>query len=143
MLVEDINSPCLPCSSRHHFSPALISSSDPFTQPLPSRPSLPISYLFELHLLTLVNSRKMSDVDPRDCVEVSAACPVEESIYGYYPSRPANYFFTIIFGICLIVQLFQGIKWKSRAFAIAMCFGCLGECIGKDSCGHTPSHDGH
>jgi hypothetical protein len=24
-----------------------------------------------------------------------------------------------------------------------MCFGCLGECIGKDSCGHTPSHDGH
>ncbi len=101
------------------------------------------SYLFELHLLTLVNSRKMSDVDPRDCVEVSAACPVEESIYGYYPSRPANYFFTIIFGICLIIQLFQGIKWKSRAFAIAMCFGCLGECIGKDSCGHTPSHDGH
>lgn len=75
----------------------------------------------------------MSDNNGQDCLEVSEFCPVEESIYGYYPSRPANYFFAVVFGILLIVQLFQGIKWKSRSFCIAMFFGCLGECIGMNS----------
>lgn len=72
----------------------------------------------------------MSDNDRQECLEVSELCPVEASIYGYYPSRPANYFFAVVFGILLIVQLLQGIKWKSRSFSIAMFFGCLGECIG-------------
>lgn len=72
----------------------------------------------------------MSDVDGQDCLEISERCPVEASIYGYYPSRPANYFFAIIFGICLIVQVAQYIKWKSRTYAIALIFGCLGELVG-------------
>lgn len=75
----------------------------------------------------------MSDNNGQDCLEVSEFCPVEVSIYGYYPSRPANYFFAVVFGILLIVQLFQGIKWKSRSFLIAMFFGCLGECIGMNA----------
>lgn len=72
----------------------------------------------------------MAEIDGRDCLEVSASCPVEASVYGYYPSRPANYFFTIVFGICLIVQVAQYIKWKSLTYAIALIFGCLGETVG-------------
>lgn len=80
-----------------------------------------------------LHSSNMPDKNGQDCLEVSALCPVEASIYGYYPSRPANYFFTVAFGIFLIVQLFQNIKWRSRSYGIAMCFGCLGECIGMKS----------
>lgn len=72
----------------------------------------------------------MPGSDGRDCLEISEFCPVEASIYGYYPSRAANYFFAIVFGILLLVQLAQGIKWRTRSFSIAMFFGCLGECVG-------------
>ena len=65
-----------------------------------------------------------------NCTDISDVCPVQASIYGYYPSLGGNAFFAAFFGICLVVQLFQGLKWKSRAFMIALVFGCLGESIG-------------
>lgn len=71
-----------------------------------------------------------NQTDINNCTQVSDICPVEASIYGYYPSLGGNAFFAAFFGICMVVQLFQGIKWKSRTYMIAMVFGCLGESVG-------------
>ena len=74
----------------------------------------------------------------QDCLTVSPECPVEATIYGYYPNLGANYFFCVFFGIALVVQFIQGIKWKTWTYMIALTFGCLGECIGIDSLGSSP-----
>lgn len=65
-----------------------------------------------------------------DCTKVTDFCVVEETIYGYYPNLGANVFFLVIFAICGIVQLYQGFRWRTRSFLIAMGLGCLTECIG-------------
>ena len=64
------------------------------------------------------------------CLTVSEECPVQATIYGYYPSLGANYFFAILFGIAFVAQFVQGIKWKTWTFMIALTLGCIGECIG-------------
>ncbi|CAO2658308.1 Nn.00g060310.m01.CDS01 [Neocucurbitaria sp. VM-36] len=67
---------------------------------------------------------------PNFCIEVGPDCPVEGTLYGYYPSIGANAFFAAFFGICLIVQLGLGIRYKTWTFMIALTLGCLGELIG-------------
>ena len=73
----------------------------------------------------------MSDANGNPCLEISPYCTIDETIYGFYPSLPANAFFAAIFGALLVIQLFQGFKWKSWTYLIALGFGCLGELIGK------------
>lgn len=70
------------------------------------------------------NSDECMNVDP------SIGCPVEASIYGYYPSLGANYFFLVFFAICLILNLIAGIRWRTWTYMIALGFGCFGEAIG-------------
>lgn len=66
----------------------------------------------------------------QDCTAISPECPIEATVYSYYPNFGANVFFTAIFAALLIIQLFQGFKWKSRSYMIALGLGCLGETIG-------------
>jgi len=70
------------------------------------------------------------DPAPDHCTEVGLLCPVEGTIYGYYPSISANGFFTGFFGLCLIIQLVLGIRYKTWTYLIALGLGCLGECLG-------------
>lgn len=68
-----------------------------------------------------------------NCTEVSLEplyCPVEGTLYGYKPNIGANAFFAAFFGICLLIHLVQGIRYKTWSFMVALGFGCLGECIG-------------
>ncbi|KAF2193908.1 sphingoid long-chain base transporter RSB1 [Zopfia rhizophila CBS 207.26] len=67
---------------------------------------------------------------PDFCTKVTPDCPVEGTIYGYYPSLGGNAFFAAFFGLCLIIQLVLGIKYRTWTFMIALALGCLGECIG-------------
>ena len=67
---------------------------------------------------------------PEFCTEVGPQCPVEGTLYGYYPSIGWNGFFAGFFGLCLIIQLGLGIRYKTWSYMIALCFGCLGELIG-------------
>jgi hypothetical protein len=67
---------------------------------------------------------------PLWCAEVSEECPVEGTLYGYYPNLGANAFFAAIFGVCLLVQLVLGIKYRTWTYMVALGFGCLGEVIG-------------
>ncbi|KAF2787448.1 RTA1-domain-containing protein [Melanomma pulvis-pyrius CBS 109.77] len=57
-------------------------------------------------------------------------CTIEGTLYGYYPSLGANAFFAAFFGLCLVLQLGLGIKYKTWTYMIALGFGCLGELIG-------------
>ena len=47
-----------------------------------------------------------------------------------YSSRGANGFFAAFFALCFLVQLVQGIRYKTWTFMIALCLGCLGEAVG-------------
>jgi len=57
-------------------------------------------------------------------------CPIEYSYYGYRPSLAANAVLLALFAIALILHVFQGIKYKTWGFLIAMFWGNLAEIIG-------------
>ncbi|KAI4137299.1 MAG: hypothetical protein LQ341_005209, partial [Variospora aurantia] len=65
-----------------------------------------------------------------NCTAVTDLCPIEATTYGYRPNLAANIFFLAIFALCGIIQLFQGLKWKTWTFMIAMTWGCLTEVLG-------------
>ncbi|KAF2242873.1 RTA1-domain-containing protein [Trematosphaeria pertusa] len=67
---------------------------------------------------------------PDNCTAVSLECPVEGTVYGYYPSLGANAFFAAFFGLCALLQLAFGIKYKTWTYMIALVLGCAGECAG-------------
>ncbi|KAF3480016.1 sphingoid long-chain base transporter RSB1 [Arthroderma uncinatum] len=67
---------------------------------------------------------------PISCTEVTAQCPVQASIYGYYPNRPTNAALTVAFGILMLIQGWQTFKYKTYSYSFAMTVGCLGEAIG-------------
>lgn len=60
-------------------------------------------------------------------------CPVSESVYGYYPSKPVNLLLAVLFGISLVVHGWQGIRWKSWTFLVALGVGTLLELIGSSN----------
>ncbi|KAJ4344130.1 hypothetical protein N0V95_006334 [Ascochyta clinopodiicola] len=57
-------------------------------------------------------------------------CTIEGTLYGYFPSLGANAFFAAFFALCFIVQLVQGIRYKTWTYMIALCLGCFGEAVG-------------
>ncbi|CZT50930.1 related to phospholipid-translocating ATPase [Rhynchosporium secalis] len=65
-----------------------------------------------------------------DCKAISLDCPVEATIYGYYPNLGGNIIMVAIFAICTLAQIFLGIKYRLRAFPIVVSLGCLGETVG-------------
>jgi hypothetical protein len=67
---------------------------------------------------------------PRGCKAINATCPVEATIYGYYPSLSTNAFFAGFFGLALLVHLFYGIKYKTWSYMAALSLGCFAECVG-------------
>lgn len=67
---------------------------------------------------------------PDSCTDISPECPVQGTIYGYYPSLAANAFFAAFFGLCMLIHLGLGLKFKTWTFMIACCLGCCGELVG-------------
>ena len=65
-----------------------------------------------------------------ECSRVTDICTVKDSTYGYYPSLPANALFLAIFLSCALLQIYQGIRYKSWTFSIAVACGCVTEVIG-------------
>lgn len=65
-----------------------------------------------------------------ECTQISPECPVEETIYGYYPNLGASVFFTVFFGIFAIINIFLGVRYRAWTFLIAMSVGCGGEALG-------------
>ncbi|KAF1953671.1 RTA1-domain-containing protein [Byssothecium circinans] len=65
-----------------------------------------------------------------ECVELNEDCTVEGTLYGYRPSLGANAFFAAFFGLCFVLNLGFGIRWKTWTYMIAMCLGCATEAGG-------------
>lgn len=66
-----------------------------------------------------------------ECLEVTDFCVVEATTYGYRPNLAVTIFFIAIFGVCMGLQLFQGIRWRTWFYGSVMTLGCLGEVVGK------------
>lgn len=54
-----------------------------------------------------------------DCKNITPLCPVDQTIYGYYPNLGANAFFLALFAILCAVNIAQGIKYKTWTYMIA------------------------
>ncbi|KAJ9502310.1 hypothetical protein LTR99_001161 [Exophiala xenobiotica] len=65
-----------------------------------------------------------------NCTDISPACPVEDSVYGYFPSLAANGFFLGFFGLFCVLNLGLGIRYKTWSYMVALSFACLTETIG-------------
>ena len=57
-------------------------------------------------------------------------CRLEDTVYGYYPNVGANVFFTVVFGICAIANVYLGIRYKTWTYMIALSVGCFAEALG-------------
>jgi hypothetical protein len=64
------------------------------------------------------------------CTAVSAACPVEASPIGYYPSMGANVVPCIIFFIALAIQIVLGFRRRAWSYLIALGIGTFLEAAG-------------
>lgn len=57
-------------------------------------------------------------------------CPIQDSVYGYYSSKVATLIFVALIVISLICHLYQGIRWRSWTFLIALGIGTFDEAVG-------------
>lgn len=64
------------------------------------------------------------------CTSVTPSCPVSATTYGYYPNLGGNIFFTILFGLCGVSQIYFSLRFKSYTFAVALIVGTLLEMAG-------------
>lgn len=58
------------------------------------------------------------------------ACPIELSVYGYRPTLPGSAAVIALYGICALIQIVVGIRYRTWGFMVAMVLGCIGEIIG-------------
>ena len=72
----------------------------------------------------------MPRADYKNCTEISPECPLWATTYGYYPSLAASIAFIIIFGLCCILQLVLGFRYKTYPYMIAAVIGTFGEAVG-------------
>lgn len=64
------------------------------------------------------------------CTSVSPLCPVSATTYGYYPNLGGNIFFTVIFGLCGVAQVYFSLRFRSWTFATALIIGAFLEMAG-------------
>ena len=69
-----------------------------------------------------------------NCTDISIYCPVEFTIYGYYPNFGANIFFLAFFALCLGLQFGLGIRYRTWTYFIALVFGSALEALGRPTC---------
>lgn len=80
-----------------------------------------------------------SHVNPLNCDAVSENCPVEASIYGYYPTIGWNAFFAALFGLCFFVNLYFGLRFRTWTYMLAMSGACITSTVGY--AGRVVMHD--
>ena len=76
-------------------------------------------------------NRPSIPVSTMDCTEVVLPqCPVERSIYGYYPSLGANAFLAAWFAVFFFPNVIFGIYYKAWTYMLALSVGCVVEALG-------------
>ena len=74
----------------------------------------------------------------QNCTSVSLQCPVEVTIYVYYPNLGANAFFCAYFATFTVVNLILAFRYKTSVFGRFVAVGCLSEMISYT--GRTITH---
>ncbi|KAK9364376.1 sphingoid long-chain base transporter RSB1 protein [Lipomyces kononenkoae] len=64
------------------------------------------------------------------CTTITPSCPVEATIYGYYPSLPANVFFAAAFCLYMVLNIAFAVRYRTVNYGIALILGCLIEVVG-------------
>lgn len=59
-----------------------------------------------------------------------SACPIELSVYGYRPSLPFSSALIALYALCMVVQVYLGVRYRKWGFMSAMLLGCICEIIG-------------
>lgn len=75
-----------------------------------------------LHLTMVAN--------PLYCDDITPECPVEASIYGYYPDLFANWFFVAFFGLFTLLNFFVGWRYRTWSYMVGMALCCMTSAIG-------------
>ncbi|KAF1840184.1 RTA1-domain-containing protein [Cucurbitaria berberidis CBS 394.84] len=95
-----------------------------------ARTTLLASLAFALQFIVVEAATDRPKGDFRKCLEISSKCPVEATLYGYYPKLGANAFFTALFGICFIATIAIGIRTKTWTYTLALGIGTFLEAAG-------------
>lgn len=66
----------------------------------------------------------------RQCLEVSAQCPVTATLYGYTPVMGVNAFLCAVFGVCFISTIVIGVMTKTWTYTLALGIGTFLEMAG-------------
>ncbi|KAK9234062.1 RTA1 domain-containing protein [Lipomyces kononenkoae] len=64
------------------------------------------------------------------CTTITPSCPVEATIYGYYPSLVANVFFAAAFGFYMVLNIAFAVRYRTVSYGIALILGCMTEVVG-------------
>lgn len=72
----------------------------------------------------------MHDGIPDDFPCTFDTCPIDSSFYDYRPSLALNSLLLALFGLSLVLNVIQGLTFKTWGFLVAMFFGCVAEIIG-------------
>ena len=64
-----------------------------------------------------------------DGLNPNSVCFGQQQI-GYLPTLAGNAFFAAVFGLCLLVQIFLGIRYKTWGFLVGMVGGITLEVVG-------------
>jgi hypothetical protein len=83
--------------------------------------TIPANNHTALHLATL------------NCHHLSPECPIVATVYGYQPSLAANAFFTGLFAVCAVAQIFLGFYSKAWMYCRFVALACIIETVGKKS----------
>lgn len=59
-----------------------------------------------------------------------SVCPVILSVYGYRPTLPGSIVLIALYGLCALIQVVMGWRYKTWGFMSAMLLGCADEILG-------------
>lgn len=66
---------------------------------------------------------------PQFCTEITPEC-LKYTIYGYRPNLGVNAFFVVFFAVCFGTNIWLGIRYRTKGYAIALTLGCLAMVLG-------------
>ncbi|KAJ6789188.1 hypothetical protein PWT90_05909 [Aphanocladium album] len=66
----------------------------------------------------------------KNCTGVSAACPINRTVLGYYPNLGSGYFFAIAFALCLVATVVLGVAKRTWTYSAALTCGLVLEIVG-------------
>jgi hypothetical protein len=68
-----------------------------------------------------------------NCHALSDQCPVEYTIYGALFNLPAMLFFSILFFLILLAQIYYFVRYRTTSFSIFIFLGCAFQILGSVS----------